>query len=53
MIAGGCLFFQLPLALLVFLLIIPLQIVRARKEAQVLEAKFGGAYVEYKKQTWF
>jgi protein-S-isoprenylcysteine O-methyltransferase Ste14 len=53
MIAGGCLFFQLPLALLVFLLIIPLQIVRARKEAQVLEAKFGGAYMEYKKRTWF
>ena len=53
MIAGGCLFFQLPLVLLVFLLIIPLQIVRARKEAQVLEAKFGGAYMEYKKRTWF
>lgn len=53
MIAGGCLFFKLPVALLVFLLIIPLQVVRARKESQVLEEKFGDAYREYKKRTWF
>ncbi len=53
MIAGGCLFFKLPVALLVFLLIVPLQVVRARKESQVLEEKFGDAYREYKKRTWF
>jgi protein-S-isoprenylcysteine O-methyltransferase Ste14 len=32
---------------------IPLQIVRARREAHVLEAKFGEAYREYRRQTWF
>jgi len=53
MIAGLCLFFKFPLGLLVFVLIIPLQIVRASKESQVLEEKFGDAYREYKKRTWF
>jgi len=30
-----------------------LQIVRARKEARVLEARFGDAYREYRARTWF
>jgi protein-S-isoprenylcysteine O-methyltransferase Ste14 len=36
-------------------LLVPLsiQIVRARREAVVLEAKFGDAYREYRKRTWF
>jgi protein-S-isoprenylcysteine O-methyltransferase Ste14 len=29
------------------------QTVRARQEAHVLEAKFGDAYREYRKRTWF
>jgi protein-S-isoprenylcysteine O-methyltransferase Ste14 len=39
--------------LLVFLVIIPLQIWRARKEASVLEAKFGEQYRAYRASTWF
>jgi protein-S-isoprenylcysteine O-methyltransferase Ste14 len=41
-----------------YLLVVPLvlgclQIVRARQEAAVLEAKFGNAYREYRDRTWF
>ena len=39
--------------LLAVLLLIPMQIMRARREAAVLEAKFGDAYREYRKRTWF
>ena len=42
-----------PLLLLFYAILIPMQIIRARKESQVLEAKFGDAYIEYKKKTWF
>ena len=42
-----------PEMLLILAVIIPMQIFRARKEAAVLEAKFGEAYREYRKQTWF
>lgn len=52
-IAGVILALGRPLWLLVFLLIIPLQIWRARKEAQVLEAKFGDEYRKYRAGTWF
>jgi protein-S-isoprenylcysteine O-methyltransferase Ste14 len=55
----GCLFFiglamfiptWWPLALL--LLIIPMQVVRARREAAVLEAEFGEEYKRYRAGTW-
>ncbi len=39
--------------LLVFLLIIPLQIWRIRKESQVLENNFGDEYRTYRRSTWF
>jgi protein-S-isoprenylcysteine O-methyltransferase Ste14 len=42
-----------PLYLAVFAVLIPLQIVRARKEAKVLEEKFGDAYRTYRARTWF
>jgi protein-S-isoprenylcysteine O-methyltransferase Ste14 len=42
-----------PQLLAIFVVIIPLQIVRARREAAVLEAKFGDEYREYRKRTWF
>lgn len=42
-----------PIILLIFLVIIPLQIYRARNEARVLQQKFGDAYLEYKQKTWF
>ena len=53
MIAGIILWSQRPVFLIVFAALIPLQMLRARKEAQVLEAKFGTAYLEYKEKTWF
>ena len=53
MIAGMLLFFLKPEGLLIFLAIIPMQIIRARKESAVLEAAFGDQYREYKRQTWF
>ena len=37
----------------IFLIVIPLQIVRARKEGQVLEERFGEEYRQYKARTWF
>ncbi len=39
--------------LLVLLLIIFMQVLRARNEARVLEAKFGDAYRQYRSKTWF
>ncbi len=42
-----------PKLLAVLLVLIPLQIIRARREAAVLEAKVGDAYREYRNQTWF
>jgi protein-S-isoprenylcysteine O-methyltransferase Ste14 len=33
--------------------LIPLQYVRIRAERSALEAKFGDAYREYRKRTWF
>jgi len=39
--------------LLVLLLVIPMQVIRARTEAKVLEAKFGDAYRAYRAKTWF
>jgi protein-S-isoprenylcysteine O-methyltransferase Ste14 len=41
-----------PHLLIVLLILIPMQIFRARREAAVLEAKFGNAYREYRKRTW-
>jgi len=53
MIAGMLLFFLKPEGLLIFAVIIPMQIIRARKESAVLEAAFGDAYRDYKLKTWF
>jgi protein-S-isoprenylcysteine O-methyltransferase Ste14 len=39
--------------LLIFALVIPMQVIRSRKEEQVLAEKFGPAYLEYKQKTWF
>jgi protein-S-isoprenylcysteine O-methyltransferase Ste14 len=56
----GCFFF-LGLAMLIpawwlllaLVIVIPMQIVRARREAAVLEATFGDEYRRYRRQTWF
>jgi protein-S-isoprenylcysteine O-methyltransferase Ste14 len=38
---------------LFLLIVIPIQIFRARREARVLEEKFGEEYREYRRTTWF
>jgi protein-S-isoprenylcysteine O-methyltransferase Ste14 len=53
LIAGLILMARHPLFGVALAIIIPLQIVRARREAQVLEAKFGEAYRQYRERTWF
>jgi len=50
---GVALIVKRPKLLAVLLVLIPMQIIRARREAAVLEAKFGDAYREYRKRTWF
>ena len=53
MVAGLCIFAHRPWWLLIFVIMIPVQLLRVRKEEQVLEARFGDAYREYKRKTWF
>jgi protein-S-isoprenylcysteine O-methyltransferase Ste14 len=52
-ILGFILFLNKPLWLFVFLVLIPMQIFRARAESRVLQARFGDQYLHYKSQTWF
>ena len=52
-IAGLIVMVRRPLLGLILVIIIPMQILRARREAQVLEAKFGDAYRRYRDRTWF
>jgi protein-S-isoprenylcysteine O-methyltransferase Ste14 len=55
----GVMWFGLIAALHLFWLLVPLtllvilQVVRVRKEAIVLQNRFGQAYLDYRKQTWF
>jgi protein-S-isoprenylcysteine O-methyltransferase Ste14 len=51
-IAGYVLLLGRPKGLLIFVVIIPLQIWRAHKEARILEAKFGETYKAYRAKTW-
>lgn len=53
LILGFIIWMGRPLWLLIFVLLIPLQVVRSRKEDQVLTEKFGTAYLDYKQKTWF
>jgi protein-S-isoprenylcysteine O-methyltransferase Ste14 len=52
-LGGVALMVGRPELLLILLALIPIQIIRARREAAVLEAKFGDEYREYRKRTWF
>jgi protein-S-isoprenylcysteine O-methyltransferase Ste14 len=52
-IAGLCLILQKPAMWLFLLAIVAMQTVRARREARVLEAKFGDDYRSYRSRTWF
>jgi protein-S-isoprenylcysteine O-methyltransferase Ste14 len=42
-----------PIFLIGLLLIVPIQIKRARAESKVLEDKFGDAYRDYRRSAWF
>jgi protein-S-isoprenylcysteine O-methyltransferase Ste14 len=53
MIAGVVVWSGRPVFFLIFLFLIPMQVMRARKEEQVLQKTFGDAYTEYKRKTWF
>ncbi len=50
---GVALMLWQPYFFLFFLVMIPIQLLRARKEAQVLEEKFGEEYRAYRRGTWF
>jgi protein-S-isoprenylcysteine O-methyltransferase Ste14 len=53
LVFGFLLALQKPYLLLLLLILLPIQILRARQEARVLEQKFGDAYREYRSKTWF
>jgi len=53
LIFGFLLALQKPALFLLLAIVIPMQIIRARKEAQILEDKFGETYLQYKQSTWF
>lgn len=53
LIVGLIIYFGDPRFFLLFLILIPLQWVRIRNERRALEAKFGEAYSEYRRRTWF
>jgi protein-S-isoprenylcysteine O-methyltransferase Ste14 len=52
-VAAVLLYVNQPLALCTLVVIVPLQIYRARQEGKILEAKFGEEYRQYKARTWF
>ena len=53
LLVGIVLILWRPELLIILLVLIPMQIIRARREAAVLEAKFGDVYREYRQRTWF
>jgi protein-S-isoprenylcysteine O-methyltransferase Ste14/ribosomal protein L37AE/L43A len=52
-LAGLILFLDQPWYLLVFLVVVPVQVIRIGRERKVLLGKFGDSYLKYRKQTWF
>jgi protein-S-isoprenylcysteine O-methyltransferase Ste14 len=53
LLVGVLIALQYRYALLLLLVLIPIQRARAHQEAQVLEARFGEEYTNYRKGTWF
>lgn len=53
LIVAGVFLYIRPIWLLLFIVLIPLQIVRSRNEEKVLAEKFGEEYQRYKAKTWF
>ncbi|MGH9690810.1 MAG: methyltransferase family protein [Candidatus Acidiferrales bacterium] len=52
-IVGFVLAVDRPWWLLFLLVLVPTQVIRARREAKVLEEKFGDDYRAYRRTTWF
>lgn len=52
-IFGLFLYIGRPILLCLFFLLVPMQILRARAEERVLEARFGDEYRAYRASTWF
>jgi protein-S-isoprenylcysteine O-methyltransferase Ste14 len=52
-VAGAFLYFDQPWLVLLFVILVPLQVIRAKNEEAALTAKFGDAYRQYKAHTWF
>jgi protein-S-isoprenylcysteine O-methyltransferase Ste14 len=52
-IAGTIFLLGRPYLLLVLIAMLPLQIMRARREGRALEEKFGEEYKTYRRTTWF
>lgn len=53
MLVGTFVFVHRPWWLLIFVVLMPVQLLRVRKEEQVLRDKFGDVYLTYKQKTWF
>lgn len=53
MVAGFLIIVRRPSWFLVLAVLAVAQILRSRREARVLEARFGDRYREYRKHTWF
>lgn len=47
------LYIRQPRFIFLLLVVIPIQMYRAREEEKILEAKFGEEYRQYKARTWF
>jgi protein-S-isoprenylcysteine O-methyltransferase Ste14 len=52
-IAGWFLFLDLPWLLFLGVIAVPVQWIRARREAAALQQEFGDRYREYRRRTWF
>ena len=52
-VGGIFLIIHKPILLAFFAALIPVQIIRARREAAVLEVRFGEEYRAWRKTTWF
>lgn len=52
-IIGIITWMQQPWLLLILAVLIPVQVIRSRREERALTDRFGAAYLEYKQKTWF
>ena len=52
-LAGFAMYVSKPKLLLLLLMLIPIQVLRAQAEGKKLEERFGEDYREWKRRTWF